>query len=267
MLVSYHCHSRWSDGEGEIEDFVHAARTMRLDEFGPSDHYVLSPANKLESWSMPLDALDAYVESVQKAAGHAGDSTIVRLGLEADYFPETAEELRRIIASYPFDYVIGSVHRLDGFPIDDVAEDWLPLTEAEKNDIIRRYWVRVKEMAQSQMFDIAGHIDLVKKFDVWPTIDISKEISAALDAIADAGMSFELNTSGWYKPCREAYPSHGIVRGCLQRGIPVLISADAHKPQDLIRAYDRAERLLIEVGYTEAVSYAGRQMVFHPFSR
>ena len=263
MLISYHSHSRWSDGEGEIEDFVYTASLMGLSEFGPSDHYVLSPGGKLESWSMPLDALGDYVEAVQKAAGCAERGLVVRLGLEADYFPETAEDLRKILWSHPFDYVIGSVHRLDGFQIDDTIEDWLPLSQDERNDIIRRYWIRVKEMAESRMFDIAGHLDLVKKFDMRPSIDLSKEISSALDAVANAGMSIELNTSGWYKPCREAYPSFDILKGCFDRGIPVLISADAHKPEDLIRDYERAKQLLLRVGYTEFVSYRGRQMVFH----
>ena len=264
MFYSYHVHSRWSDGEGEIIDFIRAAKAMELDEVGISDHYVLTPGGKIEPWSMPLDALDDYVEAVQDAACEGGEETVVRLGIEADYFPETANELRGLLLSHPFDYIIGSVHRLDGFPIDDVAEDWQPLSQAEKDDIIRRYWIRLKEMAESRMFDIAAHLDLAKKFAVWPSIDLTTEIDAALDAVAAAGMSFEINTSGWYKPCKEQYPSLQIIEGCRDRGIPVLVTADAHTPAHLIRDFDRAFKLIKDAGFDSVASYGGRQMIVNP---
>ena len=119
-------------------------------------------------------------------------------------------------------------------------------------------------MVETGMFDVAAHLDLSKKFAIYPSVDMSAEISAALDAIAASNMSVEINTSGWYKPCEEAYPSPSILRGCLERGISVLVGADAHSPEDLIRGYDRAYALLREVGFTEIASYAGRQKIMRP---
>ena len=258
MLVSYHVHSRWSDGKEEIADFVSAASELGLDEIGFSDHYVLSPSGKLESWSMPLDQIGNYVEAVRSAMGKAGDGPVIRLGVEADYFPETADGLYDVLAIYPFDYVIGAVHRLDGFPIDDKAEDWEPLTQKERDDIVRRYWIRMREMAESRLFDIAAHLDLTKKFGVWPSIDLTEEITLALNAVARAGMSFEVNTSGWFKPCEEQYPSVQIIQACLEREIPVVISSDAHCPEHLGRSFDAAKGLLCDLGCTQLVAYSGR---------
>lgn len=263
MLSSYHVHSRWSDGEGEIGDFVKAAQQFRLAELGISDHYVLAPDGRQVDWSMPLDAIGDYVESVQRAAGEAGEGLVVRLGVEADYFPENASALRDILATRPFDYVIGSVHFADGFPIDANAENWERVSQNERDEIIRSYWVRIRQMAGSRLFDIAAHLDLTKKFGFRPSVDMRDEICAALNAIAQSGMSVEVNTAGGYAECHEAYPAPWILRGCLDRNIPVLITADAHDPTNLTRGFEDAYRLIRKAGYTEIASYAGRQRVMH----
>lgn len=259
MITSYHCHSRWSDGEGEIADFVRRAQEIGLDEVGLSDHYVLTPDRTAKTWAMPLDALNEYVMAVQAAAEESGPDLVVRLGVEADYIPETARELKDLLAEYPFDYVIGSVHIVEGFPIDGKAEDWEPLTQPQRDDIIRCYWVRIRQMAETGTFDFAGHLDLTKKFGFFPSVDISGEITSALEAIAQSGMAVELNTSGWYVPAREEYPSPSILRGCFDRGIPTLVTADAHEPQNLDRDFDRAHSSLREIGFHEVCSFGARR--------
>jgi histidinol-phosphatase (PHP family) len=264
MRVSYHCHSKWSDGEGTIADFVGAAGILGLDEFGISDHYVLTPNREKLWWSMAPDALDDYAADLQAASGDALDGLTVRLGVEADFIPETVGDLQEVLRSQPFDYVIGSVHIVNGFPIDNSPADWEPLATSERDEIIRTYWIRIREMAESRLFDFAGHLDLTKKFGIYPSIDPTTEIEKALDAIAASDMAVELNTSGWTYTAREEYPSSTILRGCLERGIPVVVSADAHKPANLIRGFDDAYSLLKEIGFTEQASFAGRQRFMSP---
>lgn len=264
MIASYHCHSRWSDGEGEISDFVRRAGEIGLDEIGLSDHYVITPDHRRVDWAMPLDALDGYVAAVQSASVEAEQGLIVRLGVEADFIPETASELSGMLSVHPFDYVIGSVHSLDGFPIDSSADDWVRLAQQERDDIIRGYWVRVRQMAESGIYDFAGHLDLTKKYGFHPSVDVSGEISSALDAIRASGMAVELNTSGWYVLAKEEYPSPAILRGCFDRGISVLVTADAHTPANIDRSLNSAYSLLREIGYREISCFAGRKRIGRP---
>ena len=264
FISSYHVHSCFSDGESDIVEYVIAAGDMGLDEVGISDHYVLFPDRRKLDWNMPVDAMDEYVELVQSAAGEAPENLVVRLGIEADYIPETTAELREVLAYQPFDYVIGSVHFVDAFAVDGYVVAWEKLLQPEIDDIIRGYWVRVAEMARTGMYDIAGHLDLTKKFGFYPSVDLSREIDAALDAISEFCMTVEINTSGWYMPAGEQYPSVPILQGCLERGIPVMVSADAHKPENLMRGFDRAYALLREIGFQEVASYAGRMRFMHP---
>jgi len=260
-------HSCWSDGNGEMVEYVRAAREFGLAELGISDHYVLTQERERFAWNMPIGGVEQYVELVQTAAGEAGNDLIVRLGIEADFITETTDDLADILASQPFDYVIGAVHFVDGFPIDECAENWENLSQAERDEVIRGYWVRIRGLADSGLYDIAAHLDLTKKFGFAPIVDLSGEIGQALDAIARAEMSVEVSTAGWHATCGEQYPSLPILRGCLERKIPVLVTADAHKPSDLARDYDLAYRLIEEIGFAEVSSYAGRVRIAHPLVR
>jgi histidinol-phosphatase (PHP family) len=266
MRFSYHTHTVWSDGKSDISEMIRVGGEVGLDEIGISDHYVLTPDGRELDWSMPVDKLSDYVAAVQLASGEAREGLVVRLGLEADFLPETSGDLRGILASEPFDYIIGSVHIVDGFCIDECPENWMPLSEVKRNSIIRNYWSRVREMADTGMFDIVGHLDLYKKFGILSTEDLTREISATLDVIAKVGMSVEVNTAGWYWPCTEAYPDSVILKGCFERGIPVLVSADAHAVENIVRGYERAYALLSDMGYHELASYAGRQRLMQPLS-
>ncbi|MFN3651787.1 MAG: histidinol-phosphatase HisJ family protein [Armatimonadota bacterium] len=263
MLISYHNHTNWSDGAPTLAAQIQAARAAVLDELGISDHYVLDPRGEAVEWSMPVDLLGDYVLQLRAAAAETRDLRL-RLGIEADFFPETVERLREALEPYPWDYVIGSVHNVDGSPIDSYSRDWEALSEEGRNDVWRRYWERIRQMAESRVFDFAAHPDLPKKFGFRPTVDLTAEIEAALDAIAAADMAIEINTAGWSLPAAEAYPSPEILRSARNRGIPLLINADAHFPEFLTRDFARARELARSAGYTELVRYERRRRIPYP---
>src|SRR5258708_1734100 len=148
---------------------------------------------------MPVDKLGEYVEEVRTQALNF-PGVVVRLGIEADFFPDTVENLRIELAKYPFDFVIGSVHFVDGFPIDSEASDWEPLAQDQVNHYWWAYWQHIEKMAESRVFDFAAHLDLPKKFGFKPAVDLVELSNAALDAISMAGMAIEINTAGWEKP-------------------------------------------------------------------
>lgn len=266
MYTSYHVHSRWSDGNSDIPTLLAAARRIGLDEIGISDHYTLAPGGMTVSWSMPTDRLGEYLAEICAAAAELGEPPVVRYGVEADYFPEQEAALREALAPHHLDYVIGSVHFVDGFPVDESAAFWETLSPGERDEVCRGYWARIAGLARSGLADIVGHIDLTKKFGYRPAADLSAEIGAALDAIAASGMAVEINTAGWHTVAREAYPEPGILRACRKRGIPILINADAHAPAFLTRDFDRAVALARDVGYTHVVRFAARTWRHHPLS-
>lgn len=242
-----------------ISEFVRAAIAAGLDELGFAEHYTLTPDGRQVSWSMPASGLPDYFRALHAARKEAGDRLIVRFGLEADFIPETVERLRETLAAYPLDYVIGSVHFVGDFLTDEDPSLWNALSPDERNDMIRDYWSCVARMAKSRVFDIVGHLELYKKFGNRPTIDISRDIAAALDAVAESGMAVELNTSGMHY-AGEMYPSQAILLECHKRGIPSLVTADAHHIDHILRGYSAGVTELRSVGYTQQAVFEGRKM-------
>lgn len=263
MLVSYHNHTSWSDGASSLDEQIQGALDQKLDEFGLSDHYVMRPDGCEAQWSMPLGFLDEYIAALQQAAGRQ-TSLRVRAGIEADFFPETVGALEERLALHPFDYVIGSVHYLGEFAIDADRRDWAGLSESQINAVWEGYWERIRQMANSRVFDFAAHLDLPKKFGFRPTVDFTRQAHEALDAIARADMAIEINTAGWSLSAQEAYPSLDLLRAARERNIPLLINADAHAPAHLTRNFERARALAAEAGYGELVRYERRRRIPYP---
>jgi histidinol-phosphatase (PHP family) len=251
-------HTRWSDGVATVAEVFEAASRLGLEEVGISDHFVVYPDGSDIEWSMPTGRLNEYVDEVL-AADRGSGPTRIRLGLEVDYLPDTIEATRNLLRPYPFDYLIGSVHFIDGFPIDDHRKHWDALTPEQATDTWRAYYARLREMAESGVFDFVGHFDLPKKFGHKPGADLTAEVEAALDAIASADMAMEINTSGWSLPAAEAYPAPWILRAARSREIPVLVTADAHTPKYLVRGFDLAHRLAADTGHGSLARYARRR--------
>ena len=268
MLASYHNHTTWSDGAASVDDVVARAGALGLGEVGISDHLALPPSGRTPSWSMSADRLHAYAREVLDAAdrSRADGGPAVRLGLEVDWFASRAGTLRATLDDLPLDYVIGGVHFFGDVEIDGHASAWQRWTPDERDEVHRDYWCRIREMAASGLFDIAAHLDLPKKFGFLPRGDVQDLVARALDAVAEAPMVVELNTSGWHCPCREPYPSGAILRECRHRDIPVTLSADAHQPADLLRDFAAAAEMLREAGYDRVARFAGRQVRLEPIA-
>ncbi len=263
MLANYHTHTTWSDGKSTLDDLLRAASSQGISEIGISDHLVLHPQGAPPRWSMKAHDLESYIRAIRAAAD---DSPLaVRLGVEADWFPEMSTVIAQTFARANFDYVIGSVHYVDDFPIDGNPHRWKQLSQNDVDHVHRAYWGRIREMAESGLYDLAAHLDLPKKFGYRPRQEPLDAIESALDALAEAEMVVEVNTAGWHKPCAEAYPGADILRGCHERGIAVTISSDAHRPEDLLRDFGRAAELLAGVGFTEVARFGpGGERSFEP---
>ncbi len=262
MVTSYHNHTDWSDGKTGLKEMIAAAEKVGIEELGISDHLVFCPDDRQIDWTMKPEFLGEYIREIELAA--KSSSIAILTGIEADYFPETAEILRSKLDGMPLDYVIGSVHYVGKFQLDSRMEDWSGFSQADLDGIWSAYWRLIRKMAESRLFDIVGHPDLPKKFAFFPSGPMTDEVDATLDSIAASGMTMELNTSGWSFPAGEAYPSFRILKAAKKRNIPIMINSDAHEPDHLTRNFQKAGSLAKEAGYSELARFKRRHRFFSP---
>jgi histidinol-phosphatase (PHP family) len=212
---------------------------------GCADHLPLLPEHDPEL-SMEAFQLDDYVAEVQGLkAEYPG---FVLLGIEADYRPSTVEEVRALLHGRPFDYVIGSVHHLGDWGFDDPRQ-MDRYEHADIDDMWVEYFDLVGDAAETGLFTIMGHMDLVKKFGYRATRTLGAELDRLLERLARAGVAVEINTAGLHKPVKEAYPSPDILRRLREAGVPITFGSDAHRPEEVGRDFVHAVDLARAAGY------------------
>lgn len=250
--TTYHCHTNFSDGKNSIAEMVTAATEQGFAAIGISDHLVLSPNGQDVFWAMQPERVAEYVAEFEQV--RQWSEIPLFMGLEVDFFPDNPRqaELDAILAEYDFDYLIGSIHFLDDFPIDYLKSDWENLSQDAINSHHRHYWQNIKLLAESQQFNIIGHIDIVKKMAFPTTEDLRGLIASALAAVAHSGLVMEINSAGWNKPCAEPYPSKEILSAAEILHIPITMNDDAHSVTQLGQHY------------AKTIDYIGNDNFFQP---
>jgi len=255
MWTDYHIHTLFSDGKRDLSDYVDKAVKRKIGEIGFSDHIYFVKA----VWSMDFADLPDYVNRID--ALRAASKISIKTGLEVDFVPSKMDRLMQRINKFDFDYLIGSVHFIGDWLIDseNQIQEW---KRRNVDDVYQQYFTLVQAMASSGLFDIVGHLDLVKKFNFKPRDDITDLLLETVEVISKSKMCIEVNTGGLRKPCHEVYPSGKLLRMCFDHGLPITLGSDAHSPEEVGANLDKAVDLLRKIGYVEIVRFTGRNREF-----
>ncbi len=257
--TDYHMHTVYSDGKSEPEAYIEAALGLGLKELGFSDH--LNPLGGDTGWCMDHARLPAYAEHILRLKREHKDQIALRLGLEIDYLPGAWQETEKIINSFPFDFIIGSVHYMGDETVDLGPGFYIG---KDIDQIYENYFNLVCEAASTGFFDIMGHPDLVRIHRFHPEADISLLYSMMASAFAIHEVAFELNTNGRNKPLHDFYPDRQYLQLFAQQGVPVCVNSDAHYPERVGQYFGEAYDLLRRAGYREMAVFAGRERFMIP---
>jgi histidinol-phosphatase (PHP family) len=181
----------------------------------------------------------------------------VKMSIEMDYTPGKHKEMAAFIKAYDFDYVIGSIHWVGDFGIDlkEYIHEW---DKRDVFDIYRQYFDQVVTLAESNLFDIIGHIDLVKIFKYVPNDEdfLLEQYDRATEALKNSKTCVEISTAGLRKPVGELYPDRRLLEMCYKKGIPIVLSSDAHFPEHVGADFNQAIELARSVGYTTLMTFS-----------
>jgi histidinol-phosphatase (PHP family) len=246
-VIDYHLHViAHGDRPMTVENiiaYLEVAKSRGLRQMGITEH-------------------DRYLEEIDLAAFQEArekyQDVELRLGIEIDFVPGAEERMDRDGSALPYDYVIGSVHRVDNEEVDhpdhqDIYAKW------ETYDLYEAYYKNVREAALSGRFEILGHPDLIKIFRHFPDRDITPMLEETADAVAESGIVVDVNAAGLRKPIAEIYPSRQLLEMFHRRGVPIILSSDAHAPDQVALGYDKSLKLVHDVGYREVAIFKDRE--------
>jgi histidinol-phosphatase (PHP family) len=256
MWVDYHIHTLFSDGNKDLSEYVCESVKRKIDEIGFCDHIYF----KETFWSMNFAQLPIYVSRIDALKRTA--KIPIKVGLEVDFAPLKMDHLMQMINKFNFDFLMGAVHFIGDWSID--AEDQIHKWRRKNVDqVYLQYFTLIQDMAKSELFDIIGHLDLIKKFNFRPKKDITDLLRETVEIISRSKVCVEVNTSGLRRaPCREVYPSEELLKMCFDNGVSVTLGSDAHSPEEIGADFDKVVNLLKKVGYFEIVRFTRRNREF-----
>ena len=208
-------------------------------------------------WTSHMSAdLDNYVETclAAKAAGLP-----VVLGMEVDYYPGRMDEVAALLADYPFDVLLGSVHWLGTWMFDDLSSQ-VAMGEWDVRGVDAvwdTYTVALEELAATGTVDVLAHPDLCKVTGARPATP-DEWYDRMAEAAKGAGIAAEVSSAGWRKPAGEAYSPPPLLSRFKRAGVPVTTASDAHRLSEVAHRSSDLRRLVIDAGYESLRAFEGR---------
>lgn len=252
MIVDLHNHTTLCNhATGTMQEYVEMAIQKNIKYFGFADH---APMDFDVDFRMSFEQMKSYEENILKLKQQYADKIEILLGYEVDFINGHMDDR---VLNADVDYLIGSVHFLDKWGFDNPEFIGRYKTQ-DIDELWRSYFDAIKKMAQSKLFDIVGHLDLIKVFKYMPKNEILPMASEALQAIKDADMVLEINVAGFRKPVAEAYPSLELLKEANRLEIPITFASDAHNPDQVGLFNDEAYKLAKKAGYNECVLFRKR---------
>lgn len=261
QYADYHIHTELcGHASGSAEEYVLAALAAGLPEIGFSEHipmYWLPPSERDPEIAMPEEAWEGYVRAVLDLRARFPE-IVIRLGVEADYIPGKEARMAELLAPYPWDYVYGSVHYLGNWGFDNPAQKGR-YAEWDLARLYERYFALIVAAARTSLFDVIGHLDVIKKWGHRPAAAPLALYESVAREMATAGVVVEANTGGYRKPVGELYPGPELLAALVRHRVPFTLGSDAHAPAEVGADFGRAADELRDAGAGALIRFERRE--------
>ena len=265
--IAAYCDEAAANGVTELALTEHAFRFVDvLSAVGPfwlkSGH---EPTSKAMAECLDFHGRNSLEEYVTLAQLAKDEGLPVKIGLEVDYYADQMDIVSPLLAQYPFDVLIGSVHWLGTWQFDDyeVPAQYHEWTVRDVDQCWTDYARAIEELCASNSVDVLAHPDLIKVAGFIAT-NPQDYWDMFVESAAKSDLSIECSSAGWKKPVKEQYPSEGFLDRCVTKGLTFTTASDAHALERVGERSDDLARLLEARGVQELASYEGRQRVMIP---
>ena len=255
----------------ELAAVIETAIARGFSHYGLSEHCPRDRAQDLYPEEHDLGpgglaaAFHSYTAEAFALRERYQDRIQLVVGFETERLPPDgwAARMQQLRASAPFEYVVGSVHDVDGTYVDYKPEETAALAErlGGRDVLHTRYFAAVADMVETLRPEIVGHLDLVRKFD-GPQAGFSRAvqpaIERALEAVAAHGAVLDINCGAHRRGLSPVYPLPDILARAARMGIAVTLGDDSHGVSSVGVGLDDCLRVIADAGYRE-VAYLARE--------
>lgn len=264
MLCDFHLHTSFSgDSDTPAASQITRAIALKMPRICITDHHDIDVVSDCD---FTLN-LPEYFPAMEALRRQYQDQIRIEIGIELGLQNHIAEKLTDVTAGYPFDFVIGSCHFIDG------CDPYYPQFfqgKSEKEAYRRFFEVTLSRVEKLDCFDSLGHLDYVVRYGPTKNRDYDPReytdlIDPILKLLIERGKALECNTGGLHYGLGHPNPHEDILRRYRELGGELLtVGSDAHQPSRLGYDFDYVRELLKACGFSYYTVYHQRKPEFLP---
>jgi histidinol-phosphatase (PHP family) len=266
MLIDYHIHNHFSpDSETDMEALILRERELGVTHICITNHTEWFEEGEVGMFD-PVEAVPRFTKTYEELRHLQPKYPDIQLGFgcEIQYEEKSLPKLAAFVGKLPFDFVLGSVHLVDGVQVaggGDVTQLFTKMSEVEA---YTKYFEDVLRLVEWGHIDSVAHFDVVKKsgFEYYGPFKPQKYkplILKILQEMKARNMSMELNTGSMHRRCHELFPHPDILKWSLDIGIEnYTLGSDAHEISEVGRHLEEAWSIAKEVGIKSLTTYKKR---------
>lgn len=263
IKLDCHIHTHISpDSKASLEEICKSALKKNIGSIIITNHFEYYTGKKDGKLSMDMDCIDDSLREIDEYRTNLKGKLEVLFGMEIGQIQYWPKHVKNITKSYPLDYIIGSIHKLEDI---DLKYGDYSCENREKQNM--SYLDLLHDLAENGDYDCVGHFDLVKRYAPYKLNLMEKyetKIKNILKIIIRRGKGIEINTSGLRQSCKETMPSSSIIELYKNLGGNIItIGSDAHMSKDVGEGFDEAIDLLKKIGFEKIAIYRKRKPYFY----
>jgi len=264
-MFDCHIHSNFSgDSEMPAETACEKAIREGLDGIAFTDHLDLDFPGYSDLYNIDLCKFLEKMDGLKEI--YKNKIKLIK-GIEVGLQPHVIDRTLNIVKSYNFDYVLASVHIIDG--LDPYTNEYFD--GKSKKEAYDRYLYEILFMIKNFTdFDSVAHFEFVTRKSVYD--DRSLRYSEQKDIfdeifkeLVSKGKGFELNTGSFRdKPGIETivYDTAVLKRYRELGGEIISLASDAHEPKYIGYKFGYFRDLLLDSGFKYTVHFEQRKPVY-----
>jgi len=264
-----HQHSLYSDGNAQPEKYIEKATELNFSAIGFTEH---SPLPFDNPFSLKQENVKIYISEIDSLKQKYDGKIKIYRALEMDFIPGMSEDFNYWANECKTDYLIGSVHLVspgngnplwftDGPDPKIYDEGIQKFFGGDVKKAVKTFFHQTNQMIETQAFDIIGHFDKIKMHnadrffsdeDKWYR-DLLDE---TIELIKNKNLIVEINTRGIYKKRSDKlFPDGYALKRVKDLNLPIIISSDAHKPEEINSLFDFTVDYLKKLGFKEMMGF------------
>lgn len=265
MLTDYHIHSRTSiDSKEEIENYCKKAIELGFSEICITNHHEWeSVDNGTYNYAMTDEqAEECFAEILEMRKKYP--NLKIKFGVEIGYYENREKEILDFIKKFPFDYILGAVHVMDGRFI--TGEDLVEASKEESIEVYRRYFELLTKAVKFGYMDSIAHIDLPRKQTPLEFSEYKEFVLPLIEVMKEKDMFFEINTGGFRRHMKEQYPTLEFLRLLRESGLTkITMGSDCHSVEEFGCKVQESIDFLKEEGFSGIYTFDKRKPIFNKF--